>query len=134
MEEKLISFETAKLAKEKGLILNNCKTAYSGTTIENSSLIYTEESFYYKTYILAPTQSLLQKWLRDEHHIFIDISFRPELDHQHMNWFVELQTLRSWNATYNCANTIQTIMRYFQTYEEALEAGLLESLNLIKNA
>ena len=59
MKEQHITKETAKLAKEKGLILKGCKTAYS-----LYSLIYTEEGFYYKTYILAPTQSLLQKWLR----------------------------------------------------------------------
>ena len=55
MEEQLISYETAKLAKEKGFdfiyIIDN--------ELTNHSLI---------------TQSLLQKWLREVHNIHITVT------------------------------------------------------------
>ncbi|WP_394749599.1 hypothetical protein [Spongiimicrobium salis] len=67
MKEQLISFETAKLAKEKGfneVVIDNYgpmeSILWKGQH-KNSELRYLEYS--------APTQSSLQKWLRDKHGI-----------------------------------------------------------------
>ena len=115
MEEQLISFETAKLAKEKGFN-EKCIFHYldsgelyaydSGNRsarINNNSIIYT------------PTQSLLQKWIREVHNIDI---------------WVE-RYLRE--GDYFCKSTsFYDNQNPHKTYEEALEAGLIEALKLIK--
>ena len=138
MQEKLISFETAKLAKEKGF---NWKTIYRYTTddaiLDEGELMsypecccypedsvckceFTNELLYWNKYIWAPTQSLLQKWLREGHKIHITIY------HYKSNKF-------SCCITDECDNNkgIELFGEYFNTYEEALEAGLLHALSLI---
>ncbi len=55
MKEQLIEFETAKLAKKKGFKVDG----YHLEDIEN----HTKDSFISE----LPTQSLLQKWLREKH-------------------------------------------------------------------
>ena len=115
MEEQLISFETAKLAKEKGFKWTaHNKLFYN----DNSSLNIIEFS---EEDIPAPTQALLQKWLREVHKIYICVSHRifgvPEMH------IVQYTT-----------NTQMGIRedRWYDTYEEALEASFYEALNLIK--
>lgn len=108
MKDQLISFKTAKLAKERGF---------------NWSSTYTYEKDYNKTIEIilykAPTQSLLQKWLREVHNTHISIQYF--LDHDLDNFEVYI------------TNNHLTKKKYlFDTYEQALEAGLLEGLNLIK--
>lgn len=82
MKEQLISYETAKLAKEAGFPADEIFYVYS----ENGTykLPSGRSGDYYEGYcehgtlyelcevedpspIPAPTQSLLQKWLREEH-------------------------------------------------------------------
>lgn len=60
MEDTLITFETAELAKEKGFNIP-CKHLYDIKTGEYS------DGYIFGDVILAPTQSLLQKWLRDKY-------------------------------------------------------------------
>jgi hypothetical protein len=69
--EDYVSFETAKLLKEKGFD-QNCATYYldgqvwrhySGEVIPKGKQIYA-----------APTQAIVMKWLRKVHNIYIDIS------------------------------------------------------------
>ena len=66
MKEKIISFETAKLAKDKGLNLKNIK-------IDHYDINGNIEPKIGLVYLQAPTQSLLQKWLREKHNIHIGI-------------------------------------------------------------
>lgn len=71
MKEQLISFETAKLAKEKGFdeIVTHLYTVSDKRLVDMPHM----NSQSIKGYS-APTQSLLQKWLRDEHHLWVEIT------------------------------------------------------------
>ena len=93
MKEQLVLFETAKLAKEKGFDvtcyakyetwrdeLKKCHVDCPENAIaeyevaDNDSysrygnyILEEYKNTYSKNYITAPTQSLLQKWLREIH-------------------------------------------------------------------
>ena len=107
MKEQLITFETAKLAKEKGFTIGVDLILY----------LYLEKGFY----IGAPTQSLLQKWLREQHNLEV-ISMHAD---DFVWWKVKVRRLSKVGA-----ELIKTEME-FNTYEEALEKGLQEALKLI---
>lgn len=123
MEEQLITFETAKLAKEKGFDIK-VETFYMGDSEENflhnagkkdnwnNHKCLLNESELSNDYS-APTQSLLQKWLREEHGI--DVYCMPVGDDSY-KWYNNI-------ASHNPVLT--------GTYEEALEVGLQEALKLI---
>ena len=65
----------------------------------------------------APTQCLLQKWLRENYKIHIMVNF----DYRHNSYFVEI--------IFNDDHII--IKDSDETYEDALEYGLQESLKLL---
>ena len=120
MNEQLISFQTAKLAKEKGFNTWNDSYTVDGKIIPlRSQAIRTEKCIY-----PAPTQSLLQKWLREEHNLIITSDPITGFRHCEYSW-----NIYSFNNIWSLANfTAKT----FISYEESLEAGLLEALKLIK--
>lgn len=62
MQEELITFETAKLAKEKGF--NDIISGYY-----NSEGILQKHFGLIEAFCKAPTQSLLQRWLREIYNI-----------------------------------------------------------------
>ena len=117
MNEQLISFNTAKLAKEKGFNLNeSAKVGFSPDGLELS------ESFWNyhcneKGSIARPTQSLLQKWLREVCKISV--------------------LCHVWNGllAHYCITSVagkhNTQTRIYDTYEEALEEGLQKAIQLI---
>jgi len=118
MKEEIISFQTGKLAKEKGFSIVS-----TGFYDENKELdlyeSYIGDDIVYKRQLLdgivvceAPTQSLLQKWLREKHRIFIII----------------YKKIGGWSYYLDEAPKINL----YDTYEEALEKGLQEALKLIK--
>jgi len=105
MTEQLIEFETAKLAKEKGFDI----PGISDYLISG-----------YKCF--APTQSLLQKWLRDKHDIILLID--RHMDKGNLNYFYYPYVQGFFNGI---------TLHSKKTYEHALEQGLIEALKLIKN-
>lgn len=126
MKEQIIEFYTAKLAKDKGFDWKVTHHYRDGGHYEKE-LIYggspynmndeEEQKLWSINLYSAPTQSLLQKWLRDEHGIDIEIEHIDRV-----NW------------CYKCGREYSDNLggyQDFKTYEEALEAGLLESLKLI---
>jgi len=139
MTDQLISFETAKLAKEKGFD-GKCFGGYDTIRYNHETgcekynthprWLHSDgkyESLSYRTKetvniscILAPTQSLLQKWLREKHKIIVLIGFLDFSDDD--NYFYSL---------INHPRELQED-EYYKTYEEALEQGLYQSLLLIK--
>lgn len=129
MEEVLISLETAKLAKEKGFNQFYCNTHYN----KIDKLIVDTEGYpngdrwveYMKYCISAPTQSLLQKWLREKHNIHIVCWWYDKED----KFYTELGRKTKEKIFVQCGNT--TLL--FNTYEEALEEGLQEALKHVKN-
>ena len=126
MEEQLITFETAKLAKEKGfkLPLRSNRNYYN---LNGNIHPYNWfNQFELADYTDAPTQSLLQKWLREKHDIHIEI-----------NSFSDVSTYDGYliyNTApydYNDPNAIPDA-KNCKTYEKALEICLYKGIKLIK--
>ena len=112
MEEVKILHETAKLAKEKGFNIGNDNSeSYNedGSVTKAGNQNYDEICY-------RVTQSLLQKWLREEHGIILEVKYLVK-----PNVWIPLLPL------------IEDIF-FFDggTYEQALEEGLQEALKLIK--
>ena len=153
MKEQLISSETAKLAKEKGFSWEvydfyyqeksnfkpyltrgseydsdrDCKWDWnlnggvSGELLKIIPYPNSNKGYYYS----APTQSLLQKWLREKHKIHIIVYVMENSDG---NIYYDFGLKRIVN--YLSDNSSKPME--FSTYEEALEVGLQEALKLIK--
>ena len=127
MKEELVSFETAKLLKEKGFDEVWCNHIYCigyNTIPEDNELLECDWRNNVKGQFhlaLAPTQSLAQKWLREKHSIHV------ELYRNASGWGWILTTTNTGSTLLEINNDI-----FFDTYEEALEEGLKESLNLIE--
>ena len=115
MKEELILFETAKLAKEKGFdeeVTNYYHPRYGLSDGCEDSYNREEQA---EGYYSAPTQSLLQRWLREVHRIYLYISLSGTKE---ISWFWSINDKKYQDGSNN-------------NYEEALEAGLLEALKLI---
>ena len=167
MKEQLISFETAKLAKEKDFnILQHSYYFEDGEFKENSlkgtNGYYGEEYEFnlsefnenwndkwltkktgdrcfgcskqkgYLETFSAPTQSLLQRWLREVHNIYVESYHDLTSDGTKIQFYTSWgflqqkdkngnQNVNGWYDEYND----------WETYEEALEVGLQEALKLI---
>ena len=79
MEDTLINFETAKLAKEKGfdekVYREYDKSGYLRCTSKSADVVLGPyDELLKSTEYPAPTQSLLQQWLREKHQIIVDVS------------------------------------------------------------
>ena len=74
-----------------------------------------------KTLVLAPTQSLLQKWLREVHKISIKID----------DYYTNSRVRFDYNIC-ELGSQEDNPVGIFETYEEALETGLYQALKQIK--
>ena len=124
MKEELITFKTAKLAKEVGFHQYENVNFF---TKEGKEIIDYYKKNYNKAsiHIARPTQSLLQRWLREKHGI--DVWASPY-------WITSIgKTTKGYevNIIAKKGNESQNNVGFI-TYEEALEAGLLQTLKLIK--
>ena len=114
MTEELITYETAKLAKEKGFnwkVQNYFKIGVISKPIQQEKCNLQNINNVGISVISVPTQSLLQRWLREEHMIYIMIG------HNINGYFGEVNGKGT-----GC----------FDTYESNLESGLIQALKLIK--
>jgi len=127
MEEQLITFETAKLAKEKGYKIEPDIWGEYALYKSDGLKAKGNKSFYLLKFeeedgevFPLTTQALLKKWLREKR--FIDI--------------VRISPLNVFTF-YLAQNTIpfevdgEILFITEKTYEKALEKGLQEGLNLI---
>ena len=117
MEEKLIKFETAKLANEKGVVSDSVTGLFwldGGFDWEERHIFYKNQSYS------RPTQAILQKLLREEHSIDVDILTSP------LGYAINI-----WKDKKLIISSI-LIAKYYKEFEEALEVGLCEALKLIK--
>ena len=138
MEEQLISFETAKLAKEKGFneFSNNLYSLMSENLIKDSKNKNSDSDDKHREYkfVSVPTQSLLQKWIREVHNIEILINrIPPEAVLASKNNGKNILNNYSYYVwSLNNNPRIANKGSFKNTYEEALEVGLQEALKLIK--
>lgn len=132
MEEVLVKYDTAKLAKEKGFDATLRDFSYTGEgkligPSDRVKFMMEQESLnkYFeltKEFINAPMQSILQKWLREHH----DIHVNPNCSYTKSNKFLGYN-LFVISGKYKYLGEFV----YGDTYEEVLEVGLQEALKLI---
>ena len=144
MEEQLISFETAKLAKEKGFGGKGLTTlnGYFRNGILCNIPCNNQSDFCHEDEFSAPTQSVLQKWLRDKHNIEVGV-FRYTYEGGVYKGKCYMWAVDQYDDKYDgempessehwLLNERQANGYDFKTWEEALEQGLLEALKLIPN-
>lgn len=139
MKEQLTEYATALLAKQKGFDWE-CEHVYliSDSEIRHEKLQYYEgdgsgvvtntglkdSTFSFdgtreRLMCTAPTQSLLQKWLRDEHKIDLECATTFSRRYSFIG-YKGASPSRSFSTD------------DFETYEQALEAGLQGALKLIE--
>jgi hypothetical protein len=118
MQEKLINFKTAQLAKKKGFdISKDLIGSRHGFYLSEGDLIL-GDSFAKERLFHAPPQSVLQKWLREKQHKFICIM------HKITGSAEDFTVQFSYNGVGGKWSDI-----WFDTYEEALEQALEFALN-----
>jgi len=122
IHETLISFKTAELAKEKGFGLNS----YTGFVYDNDGKLLNLAFYDMGDKYAAPTQSLLQKWLREEHEIHV--SAFPVFSHK---YFPTIRKFYKYKEYDNILGSPYNPNSSKDTYEEALEKGLQEALKLV---
>ena len=135
MTDQLISFKTAKLAKEKGFN-EQCKMIHIDCpeypNWHDKIGTYDTMPHLVKGCKVTniPTQSLLQKWLREKHNIHIFIGRRININ----KWDSHAYSLLLSSKEYIKERTQEKFhnQNIYDTYEEALEQGLIEALKLIK--
>lgn len=162
--ETLITFKTAKLAKDKGfssclkstIIISwsqdrdyrtqipyepNCFLNgehfedYEYSKEEFKSLFKDDDS--YSADVQIPSQSVLQKWLREEYNIRIFCTFET-IDDSETAWVWNIvkdniegngRKKDTWDF-YDRWDSFSYMM-WWKDYEEAMEEGLFQALNLI---
>ena len=142
IHEEICTYEVCKLAKEKGFPQDPDKNdhclMYCWDGLRNIHplamwIVWEMEEYDHDNLYAAPTQSLLQRWLREEKGIVIDVV----LDWQYN---IEVEEIRYQHRIgSNRRMTIGGVQtrgivcdRYFATYELALEDALKYALeNLV---
>ena len=142
MKETIVSFPVAKLAKEKGFD-EICYSYYKNEELKLgpfcktiTSNLYGKRTEIFKytnsendNHITAPTQSLLQKWLREEHQINVESNYLPNIQ-KYRCLYVPMTMDIPNKEKYSLRSKYYGIDNH-ETYEQALEEGLQEALKLI---
>ena len=142
MEDEIVSLETAMLLKEKGFN-EPCsyyyeddelyKLAYyhgdgTGFVCNNSHI--SDRFLCEEMQCTAPTQSLAQKWLREVHHITFNAN--PHSDNDEIIYVVTIKVISiKKHIDFNVMMTTSNKATMFDTYEDAIEAGLKYCLKSI---
>ena len=142
MEEQLISFETAVLAKEKGFKIPT-PVMYKGNErsyghnnewgIDEQRL---DGKFPYRNqqWYSIPTQSLFAKWLREKYDIEINITrMPPEAIKSSFNkGNKRIKKYNMWVWSLNGNPRIENPLLFFDNYEEAELACIRKLIEIVK--
>lgn len=123
MTEEFVTLETAKLLKEKGFN-EYCKNVIDIVNILRVTLYRTNSNLPKQCFSL-PTQSLAQRWLRETKNLHIEI-YRSAVGY---GYAIVKADNGTWQEDDDSKGTNDGGL--WDTYEEALEAGLVECLKLI---
>ena len=139
--EQLINFETAKSAKEKGFNQPTKKNYFlkypENGKLKDVKIILDDNDWVYynhhrgydvtiewEDFAFAPTQSELQKWLRDNHNIHIEIELASDEELNILIPYVyQFSVYKDGKGTFD--------REFYEKYEETLEVSLNKSLELI---
>jgi hypothetical protein len=147
IKEQYVSFEVAKLLKEKGFKEETHGNYYLGGKFdgkfEESSKVNWNK--FFKTPIAAPTQQMAMRWLREVHDIHCDVhlSFSENPKNYPPGYYIYILNTKDGNTVENPGNDISEIHplyinksctpRNYHTYEDAVEAAIRYCLeNLVK--
>jgi hypothetical protein len=130
IKDELVSFETAKLAKVKGFDLE-CLDFYGKDIILKQFELFQcqnrckeHRNSNNPISISAPTQALLQRWLRETKGLHIELGL---VDSPNDYWVrVDDENGSALETTWNKDPSIM-----LKTYEQALEYGLFEALKTL---
>ncbi len=127
--EDYVSFETAKLLKEKGFDEStNCQYPVCGIYIgEVGEYNITDRSRNPESYIPAPTLQMAMKWLREEKRLncITDVSFNQNRNGETEYYFSVWENKPPYELLRESSQT-------FTTYEEACESAIRYTIeNLI---
>ena len=134
MKEQLVSLKTARSAKKQGF-KERCHYFFnegSGWKIQEDYMLRQDKT------IEAPSQSLLQKWLREEKDILVEVTFSNRLSRKLYEAAHEKPSLNfSWKIYTSIKDPSHFFPEFwtddtFETYEEALEKGLQEALKMVR--
>jgi len=125
--EDYVSFETAKLLKEKGFDCSceyqyiNCSSGHPFLTdIRDDAGCYYKNSEIGEDEYSAPTLQMVMKWLREVHNLFIE----PKISKNTFLWGYRVSIS---NGSTRCIHA-----NIFNKYEEACESAIKYALeNLI---
>jgi hypothetical protein len=120
MKEQVIEFETAKLAKEKGF-----PTLEYGYEYNKEGQVV--DPTFSKGGYSIPTQSLLQKWLRELHNVDVQITSYRKHNQKVYSQEVYYGDFINNSSVRKTARE-NSVYITFSKYEEALEKGLKEAL------
>lgn len=126
MTDQLVTFETAKLAKEKGFgEVSSAVYNYKGRLDE----MYADEKLVKgRDIYLAPTQTLLQRWLREKCNIAVFVSSKTKSGGENL-YIPHGRTIPDTIKNGIIYDVISYEPR--SEYERALEEALQQALNLI---
>lgn len=130
MEETIITRRTAILAKEIGFnweCLYACDETFAKYTNPYSTPVNHNIELHSDETCSRPTQSLLQKWLREVHYVVVDVFQESKYKEYTGKWQVDISRIGDYQEE-NYPNPIVL----GDTYEESLEKGVFEALKLIK--
>ncbi len=140
LTETIIGFETAKLARECGfpqVRMRDIRNHYNEYGHLNGTVLYAKDFIkeknlsgrdcFMKSYV-APSQAMLQKWIRDKFKIFVTVIIDPDLCKSKINYSADVLSLELEKEGLRLLDGF-TI---YQNYEAALEEGLQETLKLKK--
>jgi hypothetical protein len=143
--DELISFETAKVAKEKGFRPEkDWNPEYvSGYYFDDTAEIkkdpvlteIQEEDWSESTKFLAPTQTSLQKWLREKHNLHVSVQLRYKSDSDsRIAWYYDIEAMKVAYLIKDLGYHFEWVdsgTDFHETFESALEQGLLKAMELI---
>lgn len=129
MNDTYISLETAKLAKENGFDIESDKFYNEEGVLW--SYYFWGEGFGGRDICFAPTQSLLQKWLREIHNLDVQ-SYLIEMLFNEVQQKQDLDQREYTYRIYKEGEDMYVKLEEDLSYEQALEKGLYEALKLIK--
>jgi hypothetical protein len=142
MEDQLVTFETAKLAKEKGFDIKCDRAFWFNSTyhkdgepveiVSTGNIDKLKKSVNFEIgnpFVYRPTQSLLQRWLRQVYNLYVNYDVSPLTGN--WEWFIHKL---GYNETTGDLTTLiaESSSHYFLEPYDALEVGLQEALKQIK--
>ena len=123
MKEEIVSFETAVLAEKNGFN-ETCFNVYRN--VDNALFLFEygcDKTTVPDSATLAPSQSLLQRWLREDRLMHMYVDYDPYGQSYECMVFTTNQ-----DKINHQLNAISDDVEQFETYEQALEFGLQKAL------